>query len=190
MPGFTRGTKLDKIGMRALDTAELSLDQVAVPGRNVLGHPARAYGYLMRNLVQERLWIGTSSLATAERVFQDTLSYVRERTVFGSPVGRHQANRHLLAELDGMLAVARSHTDRAILAHTDGRLTAEDAALVKWWNSELCQTVVTRCLQLHGGYGFVRDYPVARAFVDTRVQTVCPAGRQMAMKEIIGQSLV
>lgn len=187
--GVGRGRKIDKIGMRALDTAELFFDGVRVPEENLLGRPGRAFAYLMRNLVQERMWIGVSALAAAERIFDDTLAYAGERSVFGMAVGHHQSNRHLLAELATALSVARSHCDRAVMAHSAGRLTAEDAAMVKWWNTELCQTVVSRCLQLHGGYGFVREFAVARAFVDTRVQSIY-GGTTEVMKEIIGHSLV
>lgn len=187
--GLTRGRKIDKIGMKALDTVELFFGDVVVPAENLLGRQGRAFGYLMRNLVQERMWIATSALAAAERVFEETLEYAGRRSVFGMAVGHHQSNRHLLAELATAIAVARSHCDRAVLAHTEGRLTAEDAAMVKWWNTELCQNVVSRCLQLHGGYGFVRDFAVARAFVDTRVQTIY-GGTTEVMKEIIGHSLL
>jgi len=188
-PGFTRGRKIDKIGMRALDTAELFFEDVEVPAENLLGRPGRAFAYLMRNLVQERMWIGVSALAAAERTFEQTLRYAGERSVFGQAVGHHQYNRFVLAELATALAVARSHTDRAVLTHAAGRLTAEEAAMVKWWNTELCQKVVDRCLQLHGGYGFVREYPVARAFLDTRVQTIY-GGTTEVMKELIGHSLI
>lgn len=188
-PGFTRGRKLDKIGMTALDTAELFFSDVEVPTGNLLGRPGRAFGYLMRNLPQERLWIAVSALAAAEKVFEDTLEYCRTRTVFGQAIGRHQYNRFVLADLATALAVARSHTDRAVLSHVAGRLSAEDAAMAKWWNTELCQTVVNRCLQLHGGNGIIREFPVARAFVDTRVQTIY-GGTTEVMKEIIGNSLI
>ena len=187
--GFSRGRLIDKIGMHALDTAELAFENVRVPAENLLGRPGRAFGYLMRNLAQERLWIGVSALAAAERTFEDTLRYTSERTVFGGPVNSHQYNRFVLAELATSLAVARSHCDRAVMAHTKGRLTSDEAAMVKWWNSELCQTVVNRCLQMHGGYGVVTEYPVARAFLDTRVQTIY-GGTTEVMKEIIGQSLI
>lgn len=189
LPGFCRGRKLDKIGMAALDTAELFFSDVEVPGENLLGRPGRAFGYLMRNLAQERLWIAVSALAAAEKVFEDTLEYCRTRTVFGRAIGHHQYNRFVLADLATALAVARSHCDRALLAHTEGRLTSEDAAMVKWWNTELCQRVVDRCLQLHGGYGIIREFPIARAFVDTRVQTIY-GGTTEVMKEIIAHSLI
>ncbi|EWM18626.1 acyl-CoA dehydrogenase family protein [Kutzneria sp. 744] len=187
--GVKRGRLIDKIGMKALDTSELFFDDVAVPARNLLGRPGRAFGYLMRNLVQERMWIGISALAAAERVLAETLEYVGKRSVFGMAVGQHQSNRHHLAELATAVEVARSHCDRAILAYNDRRLSAEDAAMVKWWNTELCQQVVTQCLQLHGGYGFVRESVVARAYLDTRVQTIY-GGTTEVMKEIISHSLI
>ncbi|WP_409180688.1 acyl-CoA dehydrogenase family protein [Amycolatopsis sp. VS8301801F10] len=187
--GFTRGRALDKIGMSALDTSELFFEDVAVPAENLLGRPGRAYAHLMRNLPQERLWIAVSTLAAAEKVFQDTLGYCRERIVFGQAIGRHQHNRFVLADLATSLEVARSHTDRVLMIHNDGRLSAEEAAMVKLWNTELCQNVVNRCLQLHGGYGILRENPIARAFVDTRVHTIY-GGTTEIMKEIIGQSLI
>jgi alkylation response protein AidB-like acyl-CoA dehydrogenase len=189
MPGFARGRRLDKLGMRALDTVELFFDEVRVPAANVLGEPGKAFGYLMRNLRQERMWIAVSALAAAEQVFADTLTYTRHRQVSGRPVAAHQHNAFLLAELATGLEVARTHTDRCVAELAAGRLTGDAAAMAKWWNTELCQRVVDRCLQLHGGYGFVRDYPVARAFVDTRVQSIY-GGSTEVMKEIIAHSLI
>jgi acyl-CoA dehydrogenase len=186
--GFARGRLLDKIGMHALDTAELFFEDVRVPAENLLGQAGRAFGYLMRNLAQERMWIGVSALAAAERTFEQTLRYTSERSVFGASINSHQYNRFVLAELATALEVARSHCDRAVMAHTRGELTSEAAAMVKWWNTELCQTVVNRSLQLYGGYGVVKEYPVARAFLDTRVQTIY-GGTTEVMKEIIGYSL-
>ncbi|MCG5216061.1 acyl-CoA dehydrogenase family protein [Streptosporangium soli] len=188
-PGFGRGRRLDKIGMRAMDTVELFFDGVEVPAANLLGKEGRALAYMMRTLRQERMMIAVAALATAERVFEDTLEYCRTREVFGQPVGRHQHNRFVLAELATALTVARSFTDRCIVEHGAGRLDAEEAAMAKWWNTELCQKVVDRCLQLFGGYGVVRDFPVARAFVDTRAQTIY-GGTTEIMKELIGHSLI
>ncbi|GGQ08885.1 acyl-CoA dehydrogenase family protein [Streptosporangium pseudovulgare] len=188
-PGFTRGRKLDKIGMRAMDTVELFFDDVEVPAANLLGKEGRAFAYMMRTLRQERMMIAVAALAAAEKVMEDTLAYCREREVFGRPVGHHQYNRFVLAELATALAVARAFTDRCVAEHAAGRLAAEEAAMAKWWNTELCQKVVDRCLQLHGGYGVVRDFPVARAFVDTRVQTIY-GGTTEVMKEMIGHSLI
>jgi acyl-CoA dehydrogenase len=167
-PGFTRGRKIDKIGMRALDTAELFFEDVEVPAENLLGRAGRAFAYLMRNLVQERMWIGVSALAAAERTFEQTLRYAGERSVFGQAVGHHQYNRFVLAELATALAVARSHTDRAVLTHAEGRLTAEEAAMVKWWNTELCQKVVDRCLQLHGAGGVSQVFKLASMYAHQR----------------------
>jgi alkylation response protein AidB-like acyl-CoA dehydrogenase len=187
--GFERGRKLDKIGMRALDTVELFFTDVRLPAENLLGREGRAFGYLMRTMRQERVMIAVAALAAAERVFEDTLVYCRQREVFGQPVGHHQYNRFLLAELATALTVARTFTDRLITEHDAGRLGAEEAAMAKWWNSELCQKVVDRCVQLHGGYGVIREYPVARAFADTRVQTIY-GGTTEIMKEMIGRSLM
>ena len=189
MPGFHRGPKLDKLGMRALDSVELIFEDVRVPGENVLGRPGKALLYLMRNLRQERMWIAASALAAAEAVFAATLGYTRERKVFGRPVAHHQHNSFVLAELATALEVARAYTDRCIAEHGAGQLSTERAAMAKWWNTELCQRTVDRCLQMHGGYGFVRDYPVARAFADTRVQSIY-GGSTEVMKEIIAQSLI
>ncbi|MEV7907725.1 acyl-CoA dehydrogenase family protein, partial [Streptomyces anulatus] len=187
--GVTRGRTLDKIGMRALDTVELFLSDVEVPAENLLGRAGRAFAYLIRSLRQERMMLAVSALATAERLFEETVAYCGKREVFGQPVGRHQYNRFLLAELKTALAVARAFTDRCVAEHAAGRLVSEEAAMAKWWNTELCQKVVDRCVQLHGGYGVMREFPVARAFVDTRVQTIY-GGTTEIMKEMIGNSLV
>ncbi|MEZ0075104.1 acyl-CoA dehydrogenase family protein [Planotetraspora sp. GP83] len=187
--GFERGRKLDKIGMRAMDTVELFFNDVEVPAENLIGREGRAFAAMMRTLRQERMMIAVEALAAAEKVFEDTLVYCRGREVFGRPIGRHQYNRFVLAELATALTVARSFTDRCIVEHDAGRLDAEEAAMAKWWNTELCQKVVDRCLQLHGGYGIVREFPVARAFVDTRVQTIY-GGTTEVMKEMIGHSLI
>jgi alkylation response protein AidB-like acyl-CoA dehydrogenase len=188
-PGFQRGHKIDKIGMRALDTVELFLADVEVPAENLLGRESRGFGYLLRTLRQERMMIAVGALAAAEQVLQDTLEYCRRREVFGQAVSRHQHNRFLLAELMTAVAVARSFTDRCIVEHNSGELTSEEAAMAKWWNTELCQRVVDRCLQLHGGYGVAREFAVARAYADTRVQTLY-GGTTEIMKEMIGRSLV
>ncbi|MFC5827072.1 acyl-CoA dehydrogenase family protein [Nonomuraea insulae] len=188
-PGLARGQALDKIGMRAMDTLELFFDEVEVPAANLLGREGKGIAYLMRTLRRERMMIAVSALATAERVLEYTLEHCRTRQVFGLPVGGHQHNRFLLAELTTAVAVARSFTDRCVAEEAAGRLEAEEAAMAKWWNTELCQKVVDRCLQLHGGYGVVRDLPVARAFVDTRAQTIY-GGTTEIMKELIGHALI
>jgi len=188
MPGFERGRNLDKLGLHAQDTSELFFSDVRVPAGNLLGDEGGGFIALMQNLPRERLAIGGSALAGAEKVFEDTLEYCKQRQAFGRPIGRFQHNRFVLAEMATELAVARAFTDRAVTEHNAGRLSTEDASMLKWWNTELCNRVVDRCVQLFGGYGYMREYPVARAFVDSRVQTIY-GGTTEIMKEIIGRGL-
>jgi alkylation response protein AidB-like acyl-CoA dehydrogenase len=188
MPGFTRGRNLDKVGMHAQDTSELFFTDVRVPAGNLLGEEGGGFLALMQNLPRERLAIGSTALAGAEAVFETTLEYCKQRQAFGRPIGRFQHSRFVLAEMATELAVARAFTDKAVLEHNDGRLSNEDASMVKWWNTELCGRVVDRCVQLHGGYGYMREYPVARAWADSRVQTIF-GGTTEIMKEIIGRGL-
>jgi alkylation response protein AidB-like acyl-CoA dehydrogenase len=188
MPGFERGRNLDKVGMHAQDTSELFFRDVEVPVANLLGEEGGGFVALMQNLPRERLAIGATALAGGEAVFQETLEYAKQREAFGRPIGRFQHSRFVFAEMATELAVARAFTDRAVIEHNSGRLTAEDAAMVKWWNTELCNRVVDRCLQLHGGYGYMREFGVARAFTDSRVQTIF-GGTTEIMKEIIGRGL-
>jgi acyl-CoA dehydrogenase len=188
MPGFERGRNLDKVGLHAQDTSELFFHDVRVPAANLLGEEGGGFIALMQNLPRERLAIGTTALAGAEKVFSQTLDYCRQRQAFGRAIGRFQHIRFVLAEIATELAVARAYTDKAVLEHNAGRLSAEDGAMVKWWDTELCNRVVDRCLQLYGGYGYMREYPVARAFADSRVQTIF-GGTTEIMKEIIGRSL-
>jgi acyl-CoA dehydrogenase len=188
MAGFERGRNLDKIGMHAQDTSELFFSDVRVPAENLLGDEGGGFVALMQNLPRERVTIGATALAAAEKVFEQTLEYCKQRRAFGRPIGSFQYNRFVLAELATELAVARAFTDRAVLEHNAGRLSNEDASMVKWWDTELCNRLVDRCVQLHGGYGYMLDYPVARAFADGRVQTIF-GGTTEIMKEIIGRGL-
>jgi long-chain-acyl-CoA dehydrogenase len=188
MPGFERGRNLDKIGMHAQDTSELFFHDVVVPAGNLLGEEGGGFIALMRNLPRERLAIGANALAAAEDVFAMTLEYCKHRLAFGRPIGKFQHSRFVLAEMATELAVARAFTDRAVTEHNAQRLSVEEAAMVKWWNTELCNRVVDRCVQLHGGYGYMREYPVARAFTDSRVQTIF-GGTTEIMKEIIGRGM-
>jgi alkylation response protein AidB-like acyl-CoA dehydrogenase len=188
MPGFERGRNLDKVGMHAQDTSELFFHDVRVPAGNLLGEEGGGFVALMQNLPRERLAIGATALAGAETVFATTLAYCKERHAFGRPIGKFQHNRFVLAEIATELAVARAFTDKAVLEHNAGSLSVADAAMVKWWDTELCNRVVDRCVQLHGGYGYIREYPVARAFTDGRVQTIF-GGTTEIMKEIIGRDL-
>ncbi len=188
MPGFERGRNLDKVGLHAQDTSELFFRDVRVPVGNLLGEEGGGFVALMQNLPRERLAIGATALAGAETVFATTLAYCKEREAFGRPIGKFQHNRFVLAEIATELAVARAFTDKAVLEHNTARLSVADAAMVKWWNTELCNRVVDRCVQLHGGYGYMREYPVARAFTDSRAQTIF-GGTTEIMKEIIGRDL-
>ncbi|NUW45717.1 acyl-CoA dehydrogenase family protein [Nonomuraea rhodomycinica] len=188
MEGFGRGRNLDKIGMKAQDTAELFFENVRVPVANRLG-PAEGQGFfqLMRNLPQERMSIAVGAVAAAETVLEQTVEYCRGRQAFGRSIGSFQNTRFVLAELATETEIARHYVDKCVLALNAGRLSAVDAAKAKWWTTELQTKVIDRCLQLHGGYGYMMEYPVAKAWVDSRVQTIY-GGTTEIMKEIIGRS--
>jgi alkylation response protein AidB-like acyl-CoA dehydrogenase len=188
MPGFERGRNLDKIGMHSQDTSELFFHDVEVPSGNLLGDEGGGFVALMQNLPRERITIGITALASAEKVFEDTLGYVKQRQAFGQPIGKFQHSKFVLAEIATELAVAREFTDRAITEHCAGRLTTEEASMVKWWNTDLCNRVCDRCVQLYGGYGYMREYSVARAWADNRAQSIF-GGTNEIMKEIIGRGL-
>jgi alkylation response protein AidB-like acyl-CoA dehydrogenase len=188
MPGFTRGRNLEKMGMHAQDTSELFFADVRVPRSNVLGELGGGFAALMRNLPRERVTIGITALAIGAQAFDETLAYCKERHAFGQPIGAFQHNKFLLAELATELRVAQAFTDRAIMAHCAEELTTQEASMVKWWNTELCNRVTDRCVQLHGGYGYMREYPVARAWANARVQSIY-GGTTEIMKEIIGRGL-
>jgi alkylation response protein AidB-like acyl-CoA dehydrogenase len=187
-PGFTRGRKLDKVGHRGQDTGELFFDEVPVPVENVLGEPGRGLHYLMRNLPQERLSMAVYAVAAAERAVEITLDYVRTRSAFGKPIGSFQANRFVLAELSTEINVARIFVDRCIAAHVAGELSDAEAAGAKYWTTELQFRVMDRCVQLHGGYGYMEEYEIARMWRDARVTRIY-GGTTEIMKEIVGRSL-
>ena len=188
MEGFTRGRNLDKVGLHAQDTAELFFEGVRVPVANRLGEEGAGFGLLMRNLAQERLGIAVASLASARTAFAHTLGYVREREAFGRPIGSFQHSRFAMAELHAEIEVAGAFLDDCIAEHVEGRLAAERAALAKWWCTEAQGRVLDRCVQLHGGYGYMTEYPVARAWADGRVSRIY-GGTTEIMKEIVGRSL-
>ncbi|HEY2705503.1 MAG TPA: acyl-CoA dehydrogenase family protein [Candidatus Dormibacteraeota bacterium] len=188
MPGFERGRNLDKIGLHAQDTAELFLSDVHVPRANLLGVEGGGFGHLMDNLPQERLTIAVSAVAGAEAVLALTVEYCRDRTAFGRPIGSFQHNRFALAEMATEVDVARVFVDRCVAEHCAGRLGVADAAKAKWWTTELQKRVVDQCVQLHGGYGYMTEFPVARAYLDARVATIY-GGTTEIMKEIIGRSM-
>jgi alkylation response protein AidB-like acyl-CoA dehydrogenase len=188
MRGFERGRNLDKMGLHAQDTAELFFSDVRVPAENVLGQEGRGFYHLMENLPAERLSIAISSAAIARRTFETTLEYCRTRTAFRTPIGSFQANRFALAEMATELDIARVYLDDSLARYLAGRLTAVDAAKAKWWVTEMTKRMVDRCVQLHGGYGYMRESAVAKAYVDVRIETVF-GGTTEIMKEIIGRDL-
>ncbi|MBX9388420.1 acyl-CoA dehydrogenase family protein [Streptomonospora nanhaiensis] len=188
MPGFERGRNLDKIGLKAQDTAELSFTDVRVPAANLIGRENAGFVHLMTNLPQERLAIAVSATAGSEAVLDQTIEYCKNRTAFGRPISRFQNTRFLLAELATEIDLARTYVDRAITLLNRGELTPEDAAKAKWWTTELANRVMDRCLQLHGGYGYMMEYPVAKAWQDARIQSIF-GGTTEIMKEIVGRSL-
>ncbi|MGI8532209.1 MAG: acyl-CoA dehydrogenase family protein [Geodermatophilaceae bacterium] len=188
MPGFIRGRNLDKVGLKAQDTAELFFDDVRVPVANLLGELNRGFVHLLGNLPQERLSIATGAVAAAETMLEMTLEYVKGRRAFGTPIGSFQHNRFTLAELATKVQIARVFLDSCIRELNAGRLTAVDAAMAKWWTTDLQNVVADACLQLHGGYGYMSEYPISKAWRDGRVQSIY-GGTNEIMKEIIGRSL-
>jgi long-chain-acyl-CoA dehydrogenase len=188
MPGFTRGRNLEKVGLKAQDTAELFFDEVRVPAENLLGTENRGFAHLMENLPQERLSIAVGAVAACETVLAQTREYVTGRTAFGRPVGSFQHSRFVLAELHTETTIARTFVDECVRQLGTGELTAVDAAMAKYWTSELQNKVADRCLQLHGGYGYMDEYPVSKAWRDARVQSIY-GGTNEIMREIIGRSL-
>ena len=188
MDGFTRGRNLEKIGLHAQDTAELFFDDVRVPASNLLGEEGKGFLHLVHNLPQERLSLTTGSIAHAQTAFDWTLEYVKERQAFGQPIAGFQTVKHTMAEMRTELDIAQTYVDSQILALNAGELTADEAAKAKWWVTELENSVITRCLQLFGGWGYMEEYPIARAFRDARVQTIY-GGTTEIMKEIVGKSL-
>ncbi len=188
MDGFDRGRNLEKLGLHSQDTAELFFTDVSVPVTNLLGEEGAGFLQLVHNLPQERLSIAVAGVAAARAALGWTLEYVKERQAFGQPVGSFQNSRFVLAELATEVEVAQAFVDRCVVALNDESLTAEEAAMAKWWCTELQKRAVDRCLQLHGGYGYMLEYPIARAYADARITTIY-GGTTEIMKEIIGRSL-
>ena len=187
-PGFTRGRRLEKVGLKANDTAELFFDDCRVPADNLIGTENHGFYHLMGNLPRERLGIAVAAVAAAEAILAMTLEYAKTRQAFGRPIGKFQANRFLLAELDTEVTIARTFLNHCVTEFNAGRLSVADAAKAKWWTTELQNKVADRCVQLHGGYGYMLEYPVAKAWLNSRVQTIY-GGTTEIMKEIVGRSL-
>jgi alkylation response protein AidB-like acyl-CoA dehydrogenase len=188
MKGFERGRNLNKLGMHAQDTAELFFDNVEVPAENILGEPGMGFTYLMTNLAQERFGMALGAVAVARAAIRWTLDYTKERKAFGQSIASFQNSKFLLAELHTETQMAQAYVDRCLELHCEGKLTAEQAAAAKYITTELQNRVVDRCLQLHGGYGYMLEYPIARAWADSRIQTIY-GGTTEIMKEIVGRAL-
>ncbi|HEY0890834.1 MAG TPA: acyl-CoA dehydrogenase family protein [Nocardioides sp.] len=188
-PGFSRGKVLDKIGMKGQDTSELIYEDVRVPASNLLG-TAEGQGFiqLMEQLPQERLIVAVSNVAAMEFCFDETMRYVHDRHAFGRPIWGFQNTKFKMAEVATEARVARSFLDECIALHVEKQLDIPTAAMVKLWCSERAQKVADKCLQLHGGYGYMNEYPIARAWADLRVSQIY-AGTSEIMKEIISRSL-
>jgi alkylation response protein AidB-like acyl-CoA dehydrogenase len=187
-PGFTRGRKLDKLGLHAQDTAELFFNGVRVPASHVLGAAGKGFVHLMERLPRERLSIAVQAVASARAAISWTLAYTLERRAFGKPIAAFQNTQFELASAVTEVDVLEAYVDKATLSLNDGTLTAVDAAKAKLWATEVQNRVINRCLQLFGGYGFMSEYPIARAFADARVQTIY-GGTSEIMKTIIGRDL-
>jgi alkylation response protein AidB-like acyl-CoA dehydrogenase len=188
MPGFERGRNLAKIGQHSQDTAELFFAGVRVPVANLLGEEGQGFAYLVTNLPHERLSIAVGAAAGARAAFEWTLEYVKERTAFGRPIGTFQNSRFRLAEMKTEIDIAEHYLDACVRALAAGDLAPEDAAEAKWWCTELQGRVLDAAVQLHGGYGYMAEYPVARAYADARVTRIY-GGTTEIMKEIVGRSL-
>jgi alkylation response protein AidB-like acyl-CoA dehydrogenase len=188
MEGFERGRNLDKIGQHAQDTAELFFDHVRVPKENLLGEEGTGFARLMTNLAQERLSMAVGAAAACEGLLALTLDHVKDRSAFGRPIGSFQNTRFTLAEIATETRIARVFVDDCVARHVRGELDTATASMAKWWTTELQNRVADRAVQLHGGYGYMSEHPVARAFVNSRVQTIY-GGTTEIQKEIIGRSL-
>jgi alkylation response protein AidB-like acyl-CoA dehydrogenase len=188
MEGFERGRKLEKIGMHAQDTAELFFNDVRVPKENLLGEEGKGFLYLMQALPQERLGIAVAGIAGATAALDWTLAYCKEREAFGRPIGSFQNSRFKLAEMKTKITITQEFVDRCTELHNTGDLPVDEAAMAKYWATDLLHDVVDDCLQLHGGYGYMKEYPIAKAYLDSRVQRIY-GGTNEIMKEIIGRSM-
>jgi alkylation response protein AidB-like acyl-CoA dehydrogenase len=188
MDGFERGRNLDKVGMHAQDTAELFFDNVQVPKANLLGEEGQGFVYLMENLPQERVSIAAIAVAACEHVLDLCLAYAKEREAFGRPIGKFQHNRFLLAEMATEVHIARVFLNDCVTKLNAGQVDTALASMAKWWTTELQTKLVDRGVQLFGGYGYMSEYPIAKAFMDSRIQTIY-GGTTEIQKEIIGRML-
>lgn len=188
MVGYERGRNLEKIGRQAQDTAELFFHNVRVPVANRLGEEGQGFLYMMQQLPQERLAIAVAAVAACEAALELTVQYCHQRKAFGQEIGKFQNSRFKLAEMKTEIQIARVFIDRCITDLNAGTLTADEAAMAKWWTTELEKRVMDECVQLHGGYGYMLEYPIAKFYLDARVQTIY-GGTTEIMKELIGRAM-
>jgi alkylation response protein AidB-like acyl-CoA dehydrogenase len=188
MSGFTRGRKLDKVGQTESDTAELFFTDVRVPDALRIGEEGRGFIAMMERLVQERVGAAVSNTTHASQILDETIAYVKERKAFGQAIGSFQHNKFKIAELQTQIDVTQAFVDQCITLHSRGELSAADAAKAKWWSAQVQNDVLDDCVQLYGGYGYMNEYRVARAWRDARVTKIW-AGSNEIMKELIGRDL-
>ena len=186
--GFSRGRNLKKMGMKSQDTAELFFENVIVPKENVLGLPGQGFIYLMQKLAQERLVCAVGAIAACHFCFQETMDYVKERTAFGKPIGKFQNTRFKMAEMHTEITIGQTFIDNLVMKLNEDKLSADEASMSKWWCTDLQNRVADQCVQFHGGYGYMMEYPIARAYIDSRITPIF-AGTNEIMKEIIGRGL-
>ncbi len=186
--GFKRGKNLNKIGLKAQDTSELFFEEVSLPKKNILGNSGQGFQQLMEELPQERLSIAVTAIAAAEAAFNWTVEYTKEREAFSKKLIEFQNTKFVLAKLKAEITVARTFIDTCVKEHIKNNFTADDGAIAKLWCTELQFQVIDKCLQLHGGYGYMQEYPISRAFLDSRVQRIY-GGTSEIMKEIISRNL-
>ena len=186
--GFSRGRKLDKVGQTESDTAEIFFDNIRLGDDRIIGEVGKGFIFMMERLPQERLGAAVSNIAHAKQILEETIQYAKDRQAFGQPIGKFQHNKFLMAELVTKIEVAEAYVDKGVDAHTRGELTAIDAAKAKWWSAEMQNEVLDHCVQLYGGYGFMNEYRVARAWRDARITKIW-AGSNEIMKELIGRDL-
>ncbi len=188
MEGFERGKQIDKLGQHASDTSELFFNDVHLPAENLLGEEGSGFLQLVSRLVPERLILAVSSIAGCEAALETTLAYVKERKAFGKPIGSFQNSRFVLAELKTKVEITRCFVDRCIERYVAGTCTVEEAAMAKWWTTDLLGEVTDAGVQLHGGYGYTMEYPIGKAWVDARISRIY-AGTNEIMKELIGRTM-
>ncbi|MBO8163478.1 MAG: acyl-CoA dehydrogenase family protein [Brevibacillus sp.] len=187
-PGFTRGRKLEKIGLHAQDTAELIFQDAQVPAANLLGEEGKGFYYLMEKLQQERLMVAIGAQTAAEEMLKMTIDYVKTRSAFGQPISRFQHTQFAIAEMATEIEIGRTFLDRLIVEHMEGKEIVTQVSMAKWWLTEMAKRVAAQCLQLHGGYGYMEEYQIARRYRDIPVSAIY-AGTNQIMKAIIAKNL-